>query len=289
MLPVYDQCVTETHSLYQGDNVEILTALPDRSIDFMVYSPPFSSLYTYSDSEHDMGNCRDDAEFFAHYRFVTHELCRLLKPGRLLAVHCMNLPSTKQHQGVIGLRDFRGALIRHHEADGMIYHSEVCIWKDPVVQMQRTKSIGLLYKQLRKDGTMSRQGLPDYLLVFRNPGTNPVPVTHTPDDLPLPVWQRYASPVWMDIDASRTLQKTSAREDKDERHIAPLQLDVIERAIHLWSNPSDIVLDPFMGIGSSGVVAQAMDRRFVGCELKASYYAQAVANIDHATRQTSLF
>lgn len=289
MSNVYAQDITDQMSLYHGDNTQVLAGLPDASIDYILYSPPFSSLYTYTDLTEDLGNVRSEAEFFTQYGFLTDHLLRILKPGRLLSVHCMLLPSSKQHDGVIGLKDFRGDLIRHHRADGMIHHSEVVIWADPVVQMQRTKSIGLLYKQVRKDATMSRMGLPDYVVTFRKPGTNPDPVTHTPDGFPLPLWQRYASPVWMDIDRGNTLQRTSAREDADERHIAPLQLEVIARCLDLWTNPGDVVLDPFMGIGSTCYMALQRERRTVGCELKASYYQQAVANCRQATQQLGLF
>lgn len=286
---ILDQYITDTVAMYHGDNSDICRALPESSVDYILFSPPFSSLYTYSDSDRDMGNCRSYAEFFAHYRFLSTELYRVLKPGRLMSVHCMLLPTSKQHHGYIGLQDFRGDLIRHHQEDGFIFHSEVTIWKDPVVAMQRTKAIGLLYKQLKKDSALSRQGIPDYLCTFRKTGVNPDPITHTPEDLPLPLWQRYASPVWMDVNPSRTLQYTSARDEADERHIAPLQLEVIERGIQLWSNPGEIVLDPFAGIGSTGVVAAQTGRRFVGCELKESYYTQAVANLRVAANQLTLF
>jgi hypothetical protein len=286
---VIEQCIQSTYSLYHGDNIDVIQGIPDDSIDYVLYSPPFSSLYTYSASEHDMGNCRGNEEFFAHYRFLSQELCRVLKPGRLMSIHCMLLPLLKSRDGHIGLYDFRGDLIRHHEADGMIFHSEVTIWKDPVVQMQRTKSLGLLYKQLRKDSAMSRQGIPDYLVTMRKPGVNPDPVTKDPEDFSLDLWQRYASPVWMDINPSRTLQRTSARDEKDERHIAPLQLDVIERGIRLWTNPGDVVLDPFMGIGSTGYSAVQMGRKFVGIELKESYYRQAESNLLEASQGQALF
>jgi DNA modification methylase len=286
---VIEQCIQSAYSLYHGDSAEVLPGIPDASIDYMIFSPPFSSLYTYSASERDMGNCRGDEEFFAHYRFLSQELVRVLKPGRLMSVHCMLLPRSKTTHGVIGLYDFRGDLIRHHEEDGLIFHSEVVIWKDPVVSMQRTKALGLLYKQLRKDSAMSRQGIPDYLVTMRKPGINPDPVTKDPDDFSLPLWQRYASPVWMDINPSRTLQRTSAREEKDERHIAPLQLEVIERGIRLWTNPGDVVLDPFAGIGSTGYSAVQMGRKFIGIELKDSYYRQAESNLLEASQGQSLF
>ena len=267
---------------HRADCVELAREIADETLDFIVYSPPFSSLYTYSNSPRDMGNCTGDAEFFAHFAYLTGEMYRALKPGRLMAVHCMNLPTSKARHGYIGIRDFRGDLIRLFEQAGFIHHSEVCIWKDPVTAMQRTKAIGLLYKQLRKDSTISRQGIPDYLVVMRKPGENPDPVTKQAEDFPVDLWQHYASPVWMDINASDTLQKESAREEADEKHIAPLQLEVIRRAIRLWTSPNDLVYSPFTGIGSEGYVAITEGRRFVGSELKASYWQQAVKNLRRA-------
>jgi len=278
-----NQTITDRFSLYHGDSAEVLKGLPDRSIHYSIFSPPFASLYTYSNSERDLGNSKDNAEFFEHYaKFIAPELFRVLKPGRLISFHCMNLPSSKERDGVIGLKDFRGDLIRIHQAAGFIYHSEVCIWKDPVTAMQRTKAIGLLYKQLKKDSVMSRQGIPDYLVTMRKQGVNEEPVTKTPEGFPVGLWQRYASPVWMDINPSDTLQRESAREESDERHICPLQLEVIERGVELWTNPKDIVLSPFAGIGSEGYVSLKMDRRFVGIELKESYYRQAAQNLKNA-------
>ncbi len=214
-----------------------------------------------------------------------------MKPGRLIAIHCMNLPTSKARDGFIGLKDFRGEIIRSHQEAGFIYHSEVCIWKDPVVAMQRTKALGLLYKQLRKDSTMSRQGIADYLVVVRKPGENPDPVTHTHESFPVDTWQQYASPVWMDIKQTRTLQYMSARESDDERHISPLQLDVIERAIDLWTNPNDLVFTPFLGIGSEAYVALQMGRRACGSELKPSYFDLAARNCSEAVmdKQQDLF
>ena len=276
-----------------GDCVEHVRAMSANSIDYSIFSPPFASLYTYSNSERDMGNSKDYAEFEQHFRFLVGDLHRVVKPGRLLSFHCMNLPISKQMEGFIGIRDFRGELIRMFIAEGWIFHSEVVIWKDPVTAMQRTKALGLLYKQLRKDSCMSRQGVPDYLVTMRKPGENLEPVTKTHDGFPVERWQRYASPVWMDINQSETLQRESAREEDDERHICPLQLQVIERAIELWTNPDDLVLSPFMGIGSEGHVALKMGRRFVGVELKRSYYEQAFRNLEFAEKmanaQTGLF
>lgn len=275
----------EGWTAHLADCVDLARELPDDSIHFSVYSPPFSSLYTYSNSDRDMGNCKGDDEFFEHYRFMVRELYRATMPGRLVSFHCMNLPTSKTHHGYIGIRDFRGDLIRLHEAEGWILHSEVCIWKDPVTAMQRTKALGLLHKQIKKDSCMSRQGIPDYLVTMRKPGDNPERVSHTSDDFPVELWQQYASPVWMDINPSNTLQFRSAREHNDERHIAPLQLQVIERAMKLWSNPGDTVFSPFMGIGSEGYVALTMGRKFIGSELKPSYFRQACANLENATRQ----
>lgn len=269
-------------TLHLGDCVEVVRALPDSSIDFSVFSPPFASLYTYSNSERDMGNCKTHGEFYEHFSYLVAELFRVLKSGRLVSFHCMNLPTSKTRDGFIGMSDFRGDLIRMFRDAGFIFHSEVVIWKDPVTAMQRTKAIGLLYKQLKKDSALSRQGIPDYLVTMRKPGDNPAPITKDPHDFPVGIWQNYASPVWMDINPSETLQKTSAREEKDERHIAPLQLEVIRRAVKLWTNPGDLVLSPFAGIGSEGYVALQEGRRFVGAELKTSYYDQACANLHRA-------
>ncbi len=268
-----------------GDCVESLKGEPDQSVGYSVFSPPFASLYTYSDSLADMGNCRSHAGFFEHMRYLVAEIHRVLQDGRLVSFHCMNLPKSKERDGVIGITDFRGQLIKLFEDQGFIFHSEVCIWKDPVTAMQRTKAIGLLYKQLRKDSTISRQGIADYLVTMRKPGANAKPVTKTHESFPVGLWQNYASPVWMDINPSDTLTKEGARENEDERHICPLQLEVIRRAIRLWSNPDDVVLSPFMGIGSEGYVAIESGRQFIGCELKESYFKQAVANLKIAHRQ----
>lgn len=268
-----------------GDNVEQIKTVEDNSIGYTIFSPPFSSLYTYSNSERDMGNCRTDQEFFDHFNFLAPELFRTLKPGRLMSVHCMNLPTSKQNHGYIGIRDFRGDLIRIFQKAGFIYHSEVVIWKDPVTAMQRTKALGLLWKQIKKDSTMCRQGIPDYLVTFRKPGENDDRVEHTAEEFPVEMWQRYASPVWMDINASETLQKESAREDEDERHIAPLQLEVIRRGLELWTKPGDVVLSPFAGIGSEGFEAVKAGRKFIGMELKESYYKQACKNLKRAEHE----
>ena len=278
--------------LYHGDCCEVLGLLPDESMDFSVFSPPFASLYVYSDSERDMGNSENDEQFFEHFGFLVDLLLKKIKPGRLVSVHCMNLPSTISHQGYIGIRDFRGDIIRRFVESGFYYHSEVCIWKDPVVAMQRTKALGLLHKQIKKDSTMSRQGIPDYICTFRKPGKNENPVAgefnyfagdvdefnkrENPGNLSIDIWQRYASPVWMDIKQSNTLNSRMGRDNNDERHVCPLQLDVIERCLQLWSNPGDVVLSPFAGIGSEGVASLRAGRKFVGVELKDSYFDAAV-------------
>lgn len=272
---------------YQGDCVDVVQGLPESSIDFSIFSPPFASLYTYSASDRDMGNCADQDEFARHFGFLIPELFRVTKPGRLLSFHCMNLPTSKERDGYIGIRDFRGALIKAFQDAGWIYHSEVVIWKDPVTAMQRTKALGLLHKTIRKDSAMSRQGIPDYLVTMRKPGVNPDPIAHTAEQFPVSLWQRYASPVWFDINPSNTLQKQSAREHEDERHICPLQLQVIERALELWTNPGDVVLSPFAGIGSEGFVSVSWKRRFVGIELKTSYFNQMIANLACAEREQS--
>ena len=279
---VLNQEVNEKFSLYNGDSVEVLKGIPDNSIHYSIFSPPFASLYTYSNSDRDMGNSKTDDEFYEHFTFLVKELYRVTMPGRLLSFHCMNLPTSKVRDGVIGIKDFRGLLIRIFTDAGWIYHSEVCIWKNPVTAMQRTKALGLLWKQLKKDSAMSRQGIPDFIVTMRKPGDNPERVTHTDESFPCNVWQKYASPVWMDINQSDTLQRKSTREDKDEKHICPLQLEVIKRCIELWSNPNDIVLDPFAGIGSTPYVALRMGRRGLGVELKGSYYEQAVKNCNEA-------
>jgi DNA modification methylase len=279
MSNVLAQEVTDRFALYHGDCVDVMRGMPDSSVHYSVFSPPFASLYTYSNSPRDMGNVRSESEFFAHFKFAIAELFRILKPGRLVSFHCMLMPTSKTRHGFIGLSDFRGDLIRAFQDGGFIYHSEVVIWKDPVTAMQRTKALGLLHKQIKKDSCMSRQGIPDYLVTMRKPGVNDEPVSHTAEEFPVTLWQRYASPVWMDIDPSDTLQYRSAREHDDERHICPLQLEVIRRALKLWSNPGDVVFSPFAGIGSELYVALEEGRRAVGAELKASYYEQARRNL----------
>jgi DNA modification methylase len=275
------------YTVHLGDCVKWTKRMADNSIDYSVFSPPFADLFVYSNSDHDMGNCKDDAEFVAQLRFLIAELYRIIKPGRNVSFHCMNLPTTKMRQGFIGLRDFRGDLIRAFQDVGFIYHSEVCIWKDPVVAMQRTKALGLLHKTIRENSTMSRMGLPDYVVTMRKPGECEDRVKHG-DDLPVTMWQKYASPIWDDINQGRTLNKLPARNENDEKHMCPLQLDVIERCIHLWTNKGDLVFSPFTGIGSEGYCAVKMERRFVGTELKPQYWELACQNIEEAGNSQQL-
>lgn len=306
-----DQVVTDRYAIYQGDACEIIRAIPSESVGFGIHSPPFEGLYKFSNFDRDISN-NEGPQFWEHYAFLIGELLRVTKPGRLHSVHVMQLPTSKIRHGHIGMRDFRGEVIRAYEDAGWIFHSEVCIWKDPVVAQQRTKSIRLLHKQVVKDSALSGQGLADYIVTFRKPGDNPEPVAggfdryigngQEPDRskytapmdgrnwYSIEVWQRYASPVWMDINQSRTLQYRSARDEKDEVHISPLQLDVIERCIDLWSNPGDIVLTPFLGIGSEVYCAVTMGRRGIGIELKPSYFLQARKNIaELETKAAGLF
>lgn len=303
------QHITEDYSLFCGDSCEIVKGIPDNSVDFQIYSPPFSSLYIYSDSYRDMGNNKSDEDFFKQYKFLLKDLYRILVPGRLAAVHCKQLVDYKGSSGQAGLRDFRGEIIRAHEAVGFKYHSEITIWKDPVIEMQRTKSHGLLYKQLRKDSSYSRQGLPDYLVIFRkwaDDYIDPKPVDwKTYDNFKLDKWQNYASPVWksevsdaderllqytnpvwFDVQQTKVLNKKQGTSEKDEKHICPLQLDVIERAVEMWTNPGDVVFTPFAGIGSEIYQSVKMGRRGVGIELKRAYYEAALKNIREALKST---
>jgi DNA modification methylase len=298
-----DQVITPDYAIYQGDACELIRAVPGDSVHFGIHSPPFEGLYRFSNYDRDISN-NDGDGFWQHYAFLIQELLRVTMPGRIHAVHCMQLPTSKIRHGHIGMRDFRGEIVRAYEDAGWIFHSEVCIWKDPVVAQQRTKSIRLLHKQIEKDSTICGQGLADYMLMFRKPGENPEPVAgrfdryvgygnapiaaelRTDKDAEdakrwysIEVWQRYASPVWMDINQTRTLQYRGGRDEKDEQHISPLQLDVIERCIELWSNPGDVVLTPFLGIGSEVYGAVSAGRKGIGFELKPSYFRQAVRNI----------
>lgn len=281
-MEVINQYLGRNFALYNGDSCEVLQGLEDESIDLSVFSPPFADLYTYSDSERDLGNCKNADEFYVHFKFIAEQLNRVMKSGRNVCIHCMDLPSLKFRDGFIGLKDFPGEIIRIFEDAGFIYHSKVTIWKNPVVAMQRTKAIGLLHKQLKKDSTLSRQGIADYIVVMRKKGENKVPVTHTNDNFPVEKWQEWASPVWMDINQSNTLQANSARDEKDEKHICPLQLDVIERCVELWSNEGEVVLSPFAGIGSELYQSLKMKRKAIGIELKTTYYNQAVKNCINA-------
>lgn len=318
-----DQVITDKYALYHGDCVDVLRGLPENSVGYSIFSPPFASLYTYSNSPRDLGNCRTTEDFFAHFEFAVAELFRVMKPGRVLSMHCMQLPTSKERDGYIGLRDFRGDLIRAFQKHGFIYHSEVVIWKDPVTSMQRTKALGLLHKTIRTDSSMSRQGIPDYLVTMRKPGVNDDKVRHIASEtdredgdsrevFPVEMWQRYASPVWVTtsgvdsegfavctddeidgddssgIDPGNTLQHRSAREHDDERHICPLQLGVIRRGIKLWSAPGDVVLTPFMGIGSEVCEAIKHGRRAIGIELKTSYFAQSVSNASSSANEKQM-
>jgi DNA modification methylase len=305
---VLAQNIEDSWALYNADAIEVMRGLPDESIHLGIWSPPFESLYTFSDHERDFSNCANSQTFWDHYGFLCKEMSRILKPGRLICIHCMDLPTSKTRDGFIGIRDFSGELIRAHQAAGMIYHSRVCIFKDPVVAMQRTKSIGLLHKQIVKDSALSRMGIADYMIMLRKPGENDEPIAgpfdayfgdETTPDGPLTtetgkmrttnrpgenwysvaVWQRYASPVWMDINQQDVLSHKCARAEDDERHISPLQLTPIRRCIQLWTNPGDTVFSPFAGIGSELYVALELGRKAIGAELKASYYQQAIANI----------
>jgi DNA modification methylase len=302
---VINQVVTNEYAIYEGDSCEIMPTMPDESIGYSLHSPPFIGLYKFSNSDRDISNNEGDA-FYTHYGFIVKELFRMTKTGRLASVHVMQLPTSITKDGFIGMRDFRGEVVRLFQDHGWVFHSEVCIWKDPVVAQQRTKSIRLLHKQIEKDKSISAQGLADYILTFRKVGKNQEPIKgqfeyfigeeeNAPESFEsrisrqnesdakkwysIEVWQRYASPVWMDIRQSRTLQYRNARDDKDEQHISPLQLDVIERCMHLWSNPNDVVFTPFMGIGSEVYGAVELGRKGIGIELKPSYFKQAVKNL----------
>ncbi len=271
-----------------GDCVRVAKTIPSDSVDFSVFSPPFPDLFVYSDDLQDMGNCPDMAEFMKHFGILIGELARIMVPGREVAVHCVDLLSTKWKHGRIEFQDFSGEIIRAFRAHGFLTHSRITIWKSPVTEMQRTKAHGLLYKTLKADSCDSRVGAPDYLLIFRKPGENPRPVTKDPAQFPVDWWQEVASPVWMTVDQGRVLNGEGAREQQDERHICPLQLDVIERAVTLWSNPGDLVYSPFAGIGSEGYGALKLGRKFVGSELKRSYFDLACSNLNNATAQQEM-
>jgi DNA modification methylase len=276
-------------TLIHGDCVEEVSKLEDESVGFIVFSPPFADLYTYSDDYRDMGNSKDYNEFKQHFGYLVPELYRVLESGRNVAVHCMDLPIQKGKEGVIGLRDFSGLILDLFSDAGFIYHSRVTIWKNPVTEMQRTKALGLLHKQVKKDSTMSRVGIPDYVLVFRKDGERNNPVNC---NISVDTWQKWASPVWMDIDYGDTLNGTKGREEKDEKHICPLQLPTIERLIGLYTNEGDTVLTPFMGIGSEVYQALKMGRKGIGIELKKQYFDVAVGNIksvSESKKQVAMF
>ncbi len=294
-MAVKNQKTCESYAIYNGDSGEVLKSLPENSIDYSIFSPPFADLYCYSDDPADLGNCETYEEFFVHFGFIIAELNRIIKPGRLCSVHCIDIPAMKERDGYIGLVDFPGDIIRAFQLAGFIYHSRVTIWKDPLVEATRTKAHGLMHKQLCKDSSKARNGLPDYVLTFRKDGENETPITH-PDGLTTysgsedpggqglkrahNIWRKYASPVWMDIRQSEVLNVKSARDADDEKHLCPLQTDVIERGITLWSNPGEVVLSPFAGVGSEPYTAVKMGRKAVGVELKTSYYNQMVKNIE---------
>ena len=288
MNTIINQETGKTWTAIHGDSGHALSQLPSESVGFSVYSPPFVDLFVYSTSAADLGNCASDAEFFEQYRHIIREVYRTTKPGRISAVHCTDLPTRKFRDGFIGIKAFSDQVREAHEAEGWIFHCRITVWRDPVVEMQRTKALGLLYKQLCKDRCMSRVGLSDYVMIFRKPGDNPEPVGKDRSSFPVDLWQKWASPVWMDINQTNVLNGKTARESDDERHVCPLQLDLIERAIRLWSNPGDVVLSPFMGIGSEGYVATKTGRKFIGCELKETYWKQAVRNITEAEREASV-
>jgi hypothetical protein len=311
---VINQASGEAWTLFHGDCIDVVRGLPEGSLHFTIYSPPFQSLYTFSDDPRDLSNCADDETFWTHYRFLIAETYRATMPGRLVSIHCMQLPTSKLRDGFIGLRDFRGQIIKAHEDAGFIYHSEVCIRKDPVAAMQRTKSIGLLHKQVCKDSALSRMAVADYIVTMRKPGDNPEPIAgafnayYGSDSLPaedpghaaahvassysVQVWQRYAEPVWMDINQSDVLSYRDGRAVEDERHISPLQLTPIRRCLQLWSLPGEVVFSPFAGIGSELYCAVEMGRKGLGAELKESYFDQATANlreVERTTGATSVF
>lgn len=286
-IKVNDKKITDRYALYNADTTEAIKNIPDNSVGLEVFSPPFNSLYCYSNSDRDLGNSRNDDEFYTHFEFIAKDLYRILMGGRIMAVHCMQIPAMKERDGYIGIKDFRGDLIRLFQKCGFIYHGEVTIYKSPVVEMQRTKALGLLHKQVKKDSSKSRMGLPDYVIFMRKDGESKNPVIHTDATFPVdlwqkyadPVWEEYASPVWWDINQSNTLNRMF-EDAESEKHICPLQLDVIERVIKLYTNEGDTVFTPFMGIGSEVYQAVKMNRKGVGIELKAEYFNQAVQNLE---------
>lgn len=285
-MKVINQEVQDNYALYNGDSFELIKTIPDGGVDFITFSPPFSSLYVYSDDPRDLSNTKNYDEFLEHFNFMMPELYRILKPGRMLSFHVMNLTTTLRQDGFRAIVDLRGDLIREFQKHGFRFHSEVAIWKDPELAAVRTKNPSLLYRNFKKDATKVRQGLPDYLITLRKDGEES-PVTHDEETHSKKLWANYASPVWMDINPSDTLQRLSARGEKDEKHITPTQLEVFRRAIDLWTNPNDIIFSPFMGIGSEGYVAIKEGRRFIGFELKESYFEQAVLNLKQAELESN--
>ena len=314
MTKVLNQKISTTWAAYNGDCVEVIKGIPDNSIHYSIFSPPFASLFTYSDSDWDMGNCQNYNEFIENFEYLTHELNRVIMPGRLVSIHCMDLLATLTKDGFIGLKDFPGLMIKMFQDAGFIYHSRVCIWKDPLLQAVRTKVLSLSHKQISKDSSRCNMGLPDYIVTMRKPGENPEPISHGrgferyvgDNDEPTAaktnnartnkyshmVWQRYASPVWMDVNQTNTLNVKAARAENDEKHICPMNLTAIDRCLELWSNEGDTVLSPFAGVGSEGYVATKMGRNFIGIELKESYYNQMVKNLElyeNSHKQMDLF
>lgn len=313
-MKVLNQQFSKKWACYNGDAVEVIKEIPDNSIHYSIFSPPFASIFTYSDSDRDMGNCKDYDEFASHFEHLVKELFRVIMPGRLVSIHCMDIAAILSRDGYMGLKDFPGLIIKMFQDSGFIYHSRVCIWKDPLIQAVRTKALSLSHKQISKDSSRCNMGLPDYIITMRNPGENPEPISHGRGfeeyigDMPDPdaakndnprnnkysheVWQRYASPVWFDINQTRTLNVQAARSENDEKHICPLQLDTIARCLDLWSNKEDIVLSPFAGVGSEGYEAIKKNRNFIGIELKESYYNQMIKNLerfDKSYKQQGLF
>ena len=301
-MKVIKQVLQNDYAVYCGDSCEVIKEIPDNSIGYSLFSPPFADLYCYSNSECDMGNSKDYDEFFKHFSFLAKELHRVLMKGRLVSVHCIDIPAMKERDGYIGLKDFPGDIIRLFQDCGFVYHSRVTVWKNPLIEATRTKAIGLMHKQLCKDSAMCRQGLPDYVLTFRKKGENEEPIkrkdglsryigSEMPNEKGVKfsheTWRRYASPVWMDINQTRVLSFREARDNQDEKHICPLQLDVIERCIELWSNEGDTFLTPFAGIFSEVYTAVKMNRKAVGIELKESYFDQGLKNMEHLKKEES--
>ena len=282
---ITDEAHGEQWSLLLGDSCERLAEIPDESVHLSVYSPPFASLFTYSPSIRDLGNSSTRAEFLDHYGYIIRENLRVTIPGRLCCVHVQQLTTTKVTHGYIGLTDFRGDVIRAYEANGWHFYGEVTVNKDPQAQAIRTRAHALTFATKNRDSSGTRPALADYLLLFRKPGDNPIPIK---TDVTNEEWIEWAQPVWWDIRETNTLNVRVAREDADERHIAPLQLDFIERCVRLWSNPGEMVLTPFAGIGSEVYTAVKLGRRATGCELKPSYWRTAVANLRQLDSEMSI-